>query len=421
MRVLQKNCLLPNKNIQSKAILLFVLFWFNGHSQLVNYINNGGFEELVTNTATPNFPAPKYWGAADSSKAFAEVLSKTFAPVKVPLSGYTYQWPRHGNNDIISKFFCTSCPNTKRTYPRNRLKQTLKPNTEYCFSMYINLSNQSTHAIDAIGVYFGDGSIDTITQCNKPITYLTPHVENTLNNILSDTLRWVLFQGQFTSNGTEKYAMIGNYRSDLNTNTVLVNPTNSPAVWADYLIDDVSLIELNLPASAGNDTIIFAGDSLFLGSKPDVGINEACVWYKLTSSTTTIPIDTIAGFWAKPVVTTTYVLKQEICGLVKWDTVTIYMDAVGMEKLKIITEELKLFPVPAKYELQLSIHNTELIKEFHSLSIYNNLGLLIREEETKFQNGSFKINTADLPSGVYSLQLKSNSNETVSKRFVISR
>ena len=105
----------------------------------------------------------------------------------------------------------------------------------------------------------------------------------------------------------------------------------------------------------------------------------------------------------------------------KWDTVVIHINPVGIEKLKIIIEELKLFPLPAKDQIQLSIFNQELLKGFHSISIYNNLGLLIREEEVKFQNGSFKIITEALPNGVYSLQLKSSSNETVSKRFVISQ
>jgi hypothetical protein len=98
------------------------------------------------------------------------------------------------------------------------------------------------------------------------------------------------------------------------------------------------------------------------------------------------------------------------------------MNLVGLEKLKSLTEELKIFPIPAKDELKLNIQNLELIKEFHFLSIYNNLGLLIRQdEEMKFENGSFKINTIDLPSGVYSLKLKNSSNETLSRQFIIMR
>jgi hypothetical protein len=422
MKLLLKNSLLRNKNLYFRVVV-FILFLIsqNIFSQSVNYIHNGSFEEATTHTSTPYFPWPKYWGAADSSKAFGELLSRVLPNYKVPNSSYTYQWPRHGNNHLISTFFSTSTSGNIRGYPRNRLKQTLKANTTYCFSMFVNLSNQSTHAIDAIGVCFSDGSIDTISQCNKIITYLMPQVENPINSVISDTLRWILIQGQFTANGTEKYAMIGNFKNDSNTDTVLVNPSNLPSRFSVYLIDDVSLIESNLPAFAGVDTSIFWGDSVYLGRESDIGIDEACVWYKLMSPTASVVIDTIAGIWVKPIVTTTYILRQEICGSIKWDTVTIYVDAVGIEKLKIINEELKLFPVPAKDELKLSIQKTELIKDFNLISIFNNVGLLIREEELKFENGSLKIKTEDLPNGVYSLQLKSSSNETVSKRFVISR
>ncbi len=97
------------------------------------------------------------------------------------------------------------------------------------------------------------------------------------------------------------------------------------------------------------------------------------------------------------------------------------MNPVGIEKLQLIYNAFKLFPIPAKDELQLSIQNTDLLKDFPSIFIFNNLGLIIREEELKFENGYSKIRTEDLPNGVYSLQLKSSSNETVSKRFVISR
>jgi hypothetical protein len=282
------------------------------HSQIINYINNGSFEDVLTNTNTPTSYSAKYWGGIDSSKYYGVILSQVTVPVKVPLYGTNYQWPQHGFNFLGTTFFSDK-QNNNRGYPRNRLKQTLQPGKEYCFSMYVNLANNSVHAIDAIGVYFGNSSIDTISQCNKPITYLTPQVQNPINNIIADTLNWILIQGQFTANGTEKYALIGNFRTNTNTSTIIANSTYSPAVFADYLIDYVSLIELDLPAFAGHDTVVFAGDSVFLGREPDVGIDEACTWFKLPGTT---PIDTIAGFWIKPNETSTYVVRQEICGLV---------------------------------------------------------------------------------------------------------
>jgi len=402
--------------------MILLTLYFKGNSQIINYINNGGFEEVITNTSTPLFYSAKYWGATDSVKAYGELLSKITFPIKVPLCNYTYQWPRHGSNHLISLQYCPTCSFNKRGYPRNRLKHNLKAGEIYCVTIHVNLSNQSTYGIDAIGAYFGDGSLDTITQCSIPITYLTPQIANPVNNIITDTLNWITIKGTFTATGAEKYMLIGNFKSDANTNKALANPTNLPAFAADYLIDDVSCIELNLPAFAGRDTSIFAGHSVFLGRQPDVGIDEACKWYKLPTiiTPTTPAIDTVAGFWVSPITTSTYVVRQEICGLVKWDTVVVYMDAVGIEKFNLLKNDLRLFPNPAQDILQMQF-TVDVENEFKTISIYNKLGQLLQEEDLIFKNKTASVKTDDLENGVYFLKLHGTNSQTVSKRFVINR
>jgi hypothetical protein len=413
MRKLLKSYLLLNK-INKYLVLIFI--WPNlFQAQIANYISNGGFEV--------NPPAASNWRSIDSASYFGSILCEVIPPYNVPLNSYGYQWPKSGHNYLISTFFLYS-GGVNRGNPLNRLKGTLKTGTTYCVKFYCNITNASSYGIDGIGAYFGNEQLDTITHCTQALTYISPQVQNITGNVITDTLSWVPITGTFVANGTEKYIVLGNFKSNASTDTVLINPTNLPVLFCDVLMDDVSCIDINLYAFAGRDTSIIPGDSIFIGREPDIGIDEACMWYKLPTiiTPTTPALDTVAGFWIKPVTSCTYIVRQQLwCSGVKWDTVVIHMNPVGIEKLKILTEELKLFPVPAKDELQLSIHNTELIKEFHSFSIYNNLGLLIREEETKFENGYIKINTSDLPSGLYSLQLKSSSNETISKRFVISR
>lgn len=133
-------------------------------------------------------------------------------------------------------------------------------------------------------------------------------------------------------------------------------------------------------------------------------------------------MDTIAGLWVKPVITTTYVVRQQLwCSGVKWDTVVVYIKTVGLEKLKLLSEELKVYPIPARDFLELKIVNYELFQEFTSVSIFNNLGQLIREEEISFEQRLVKIKTESLPPGIYSLQLSNKSTESLNKRFVISR
>src|SRR5690606_19202302 len=136
--------------------------------------------------------------------------------------------------------------------------------------------------------------------------------------------------GTFVAQGNEKYALLGNFLADNAVTTTSIGGPFYPSKWTDVCIDDVSCIELNLPAFAGPDTTFIPGDSLFLGREPDVGIDEACIWYKMPGTT---PIDTVAGFWIKPTEACTYVVRQEICGLVKWDTVRITLNTVGIKSL----------------------------------------------------------------------------------------
>jgi hypothetical protein len=395
---------------------LFVLFMKNMNAQIINYVNNPSFETSLPTATLNGFEAAEFWGPIDTSSISYILFGKP--PIgAAPYVSYGFQYPKTGDNFIYSQFYCNTCI---RGYPRNRLKQSLKPNQSYCAKYYVVNTNNNRVAIDSYGIFFGDSTIDTITKCNVPIEYLNPQVQNLNGNIIIDTLNWIPITGTFVANGTEKYLILGNFKSNAATNTLLLN-TPLTIMSNDIYLDDVSLIELNLPAFAGRDTSVIPGDSIFIGREPDIGIDEACVWYKWPNMTTAI--DTVAGFWIKPVTSCTYMVRQQLwcTNSPKWDTVVIHMNPVDIKKLQLIYDAFKLFPIPAKDELQLSIQNTDLLKDFQSIFIFNNLGLLIREEELKFENGFLKIKTEDLPNGVYSLQLKSSSNETVSKRFVISR
>ena len=307
-----------------------------------------------------------------------------------------------------------------RGYPRNELKQNLISGKVYCVKLYYSITNQSTHGINSFGIYFGGTNLDTIKICDKAITYLTPQIQNPPTNFLTDTLNWVAFTGTFTADGTEKYMVLGNFKSDNATDTVLINPTNLPTIANEILYDDVSCIEVNLPAYAGPDKSITPGDSIYIGRENDFAVDKGCIWYKLPNMTT--PIDTISGLWVKPTVTTTYVVRQELdCSSTKWDTVVVHMNLVGLEKQKFLTEELKIYPIPAQDFLELKISNIELFKEFNSITISNNLGQVISEEEIDFNEKTVKINTVSLQSGIYFITIRNTTHQALTKKLVIAR
>lgn len=397
------------RNFRSIIGISAICFSFLSKGQAIaNHVNNGSFEDYYFNLQ----PFPYYWNAIDSGKYCGELL----IPLnKVPLSSYTYQWPYHGKNHFITSPYSINV-NNNRGYPRNRLKTTLKAGYTYCATMYVNLSDQSTHGIDALGIYFGDNSLDTIKKCNDPITYLTPQIQNPVNNILTDTMNWVPITGTFVANGTERFMLIGNFKSNPNTNTVLSNTTNLPANWADYLIDAISVIEVDLPAYAGPDVSTAPGHSVYVGRELDFAIDPGCVWFKLPDMT---PIDTASGMWVQPTVTTTYVVRQRLdCSAEKWDTVIVHMDLVGIERLKFLKEELQLYPVPARDYIDLNSSDRTLLRDIKTAEVYNNLGQKLREET--FTDERFRIQIEDLPPGSYSLYIKNYNGAGFNKRFVVA-
>lgn len=404
---------------KSKPFLQFTFLFLcyqNNSQTIANYVSNGGFEQKY-NCSTPYLNTAKYWRSIDSTIGGAVFCDLCIS--NVPNSGFSYQWPRAGQGYALGSVLCQTpqCnPTSTRNYYRNRLKANLLPGKTYCVKLWANLSNPSTYAISNIGFFFVDNSIDTITKIAIPLTYINPQVENPVSNIITDTLNWTLVTGTFVANGTEKNCVIGNFRSDAATTKTLVNSTNLPYITSTILIDDVSCIPLDLPAFAGPDIFGIPNNTVYIGRQRDVGIDEACLWYNLTNTTT--PIANAAGITVTVATTTqSYMVKQDICGVIKYDTVVVYASAVGNVELEILNDKLTVFPNPAN-----EILNVEILKELkikdYKLEIVNVLGQLVREEELKETN--VRLNIEELKEGIYFLKISTEVG-VLSRKIVIER
>ena len=309
---------------------------------------------------------------------------------------------------IVSTFYCdqSTCASTTRGYPRNRLKASLKNDVTYCARYFVVNRNASPIGISDYGMLFAGNEIDTITQCRIPLPYLSPQITFT-GGIISDTLYWTAISGTFTALGSEKYMVLGNFLSNANTQTAVINSSSLPQLYCDPYIDDVSLIEMELPAFAGNDTNIVVGDSAFIGREPDVGIDYACQWYQLPNDT--VPIDTVAGLWVKPTTKTTYVVKQQLwCSGVKWDTVTIHFNTVSTAEERF--RNVKLSPNPNGGMLMLSgLPDHETIR----LTVTDVSGRVIRS--ATFECAGSYTTELELPDGIYLLRIGCGSASTVRK------
>ncbi len=163
-----------------------------------------------------------------------------------------------------------------------------------------------------------------------------PQITNYENPIITDTLNWIKVSGVFKATGGEQYLTLGNFKYDNETNYRIVQ--NSTVTKAGYYIDDVSVIPLdsfNLKADAGKDSLINAGDSVFIGSYTN-GIDTL----KWVNQNTNFAIDsTRPGFWVKPTSNTCYILTQTVNNFTSSDTVCIRVRPLPLTFL-----EFSIFP-----------------------------------------------------------------------------
>ncbi|MFN7912949.1 MAG: T9SS type A sorting domain-containing protein [Bacteroidota bacterium] len=403
-----------------KLCFLFLIVSISNGQTIANYIGNGSFEELYDCNLPVMFQKLKYWRTMDSA-SYGNCLVASPCFSNVPSTFFGFQTPKSGFNFALYDAICMPCPmNNNRGYIRNRLKSKLIFGKTYCVKFYICIPEGSSASIDSHGVYFGDNTLDTITKFKIPLTYLNPQIQNPAGNIIGDTLNWVPITGTFVANGTEKFCVIGNFKSDAATNfTMQVKnathniqyPPCGTCTTSVAYIDDVSCIPIDLPAYAGPDVFGIPGNTVYIGRPQDVGIDEACTWYNITNTTT--PIANAAGITVTVGVSSqTYIVKQDICGNIKYDTVAVYASAVGNKELQIADYKLQIYPNPAKDLLYVEVSHAST-----PLSVTNALGQLIIEEEL-VQNKK-EIDISKLPNGVYFLKVKNKNGIEINRKFII--
>ncbi len=412
----------------SKYVIVLTIFLSLNFSkaQIANYINNGSFEQKYNCNFPYKIGQIKFWRSIDSSSITngGSMFSTCSPLMNIPFDGARYQYPRTGNTYILCGYYCpppNCAANFNRGYQRNRLKSNLIAGKTYCVKFYINVANPSSLGIGGIGAYFGDDNLDTITKCNIPLTYINPQVKMPLGSFVTDTLGWTLVTGTFVATGIEKHCLIGNFNSDVNTPTVVINPSSLPTIFCDVGIDDVSCIPTDLPAYAGADIWGIPSTTVYIGRQRDVGIDEACTWYNMSNTVT--PIANAAGLTLTVALSTqTYLVKQDICGIIKYDTVVVFASGLGNAELQYFKDQVKVYPQPAKDKVTIELVANDIADNYTFVVLYNALGQAIRKEELEFTKNTIKqVDISDLPSGYYTLRLHTTKGYVINEVLVIGR
>ena len=344
--------------------------------------------------------------SADYFNACVNADSSATVIYDVPTNAFGYQYAKTGNAYAGIEVFSFY---NYREYAQAQLLQQLDSNKHYCVSFSFSLSDSSTWAVDKMGAYLSADTLNPEPSQQLPgppwsiFTHYNPQLEYTA--MMGDRTNWYTISGTVQAVGNEKYITIGNFRDDVQTDTlrVLTRPSD---IYSYYYIDDISVEEI-INAKAGSNSSFVLGDSVQLGNNPTE--NASYSW----SPTTGLSNPNIANPKASPTSTTTYVVTKTQCSSVTTDTVTITLSAVGINETSM--SKTKVFPNPADNLIQIDL------KEFsdYSFELSNSIGQVVYKRVVKSKQEN--INTSQLAKGLYFLKIQNvTTNATFYDKIVIS-
>ena len=409
------------KSTKKYILFIFCLLYIAYSHAQTNLVMNPSFEQFKH--------CPNDWNEADSAKYWDWInpacnntahyngrgeLYTSSCPLVPTYSIYynvpynietTYQKARTGNSYIgLTSIYSVppSVNNDIRDYLKGQLSSILQAGKNYCLTFYYNASNRIEYATNQFGAYVDDGSIANYS-CLGSIP-VSPQAQNNPTVFMTDTMNWVKIQGMFTAIGNENTITLGNFVDSATIQFKLVNaPSGNAAPY--YLIDDISLVPVDLAVYAGTDTTLTKGDSTYIGRPFEIGLNDDCIWY-----VNNIAIDTAAGLWVKPITTTSYVLEQNICGTISYDTVKVIVKPTGIERFS-NTTKLSIYPNPAKDMITVSS-----TMEITTLTIKDVLGNMIKQQRTGVKIANVDIN--GLSEGIYFIEVVIEGNSFIQKFIV---
>jgi gliding motility-associated-like protein len=236
--------------------LFFILFCCEAKTQ-TEYITNGSFEQIDScygNYAPIGLDVFEWSGCkawSNPIKSSSDLWCENpklglVTPPFIPSAGY--QIPRTGNNFAGMHIGYTGYANY-REYVQNKLSQTLKINKNYTIVFYLSKGVMPC-TTNQFGVKFFN------TKHNDATTYwltnLTPDAINDENNFITDTLGWQKLSMQYKANGTENYIIIGCFTD---SSKVSISSDCDTTGYGNFIpgvgyffIDDVSIIEIEMPA-----------------------------------------------------------------------------------------------------------------------------------------------------------------------------
>jgi Secretion system C-terminal sorting domain len=340
--------------------------------------------------------------------------------LKLP-NGLLKQFPKNGNNAIFFQNYVD-----RKTYYvtyifksiiKAKLTQKLTAGKTYCATMYVTADEHlDRYYTNGMSMYFDNGQLDTMLTIHKDssatFSSVTPQVQCSF--IINDTLNWMKIQGTFVANGSEEYITIMNPIPDSMLQKQTPIPGDTMCLPSQYvLLDDVSLIPIDLNNWL-HDTFCAVGDSVWVGL--DWRDYSDGIWYSSNGEM----IDTTNGFWYKPTAPVTkFIQGVEVCGIMKYDTMNVYMYPLSTKELKGSNAnfEVQLFPNPTHEGVSIKTNLTA--DGLLNIIIKNSLGQQVLTNKI-LTIGKVGYQGLSLPTGVYFITISNSNNEQVTQKLIIN-
>lgn len=417
-----------------KTLILFLCLICAGASapaQITNYVKNPSFEAYSTCPDEINqIVRAKYWSCAVDTEGipwFAPELyhscSGVSMPVRcaVPNNTVGYQYPHLGNAYLGAHFYYDKTPpppaglsTNWRDYAQGHLHQPLVAGKSYCISFWLVLAETSGYAHNSIGAYLDNGDINKRSPAGDMITDVVPQYAT--STIVKDTQNWVKVEGSFVATGKETHITLGNFAKQTDVDTAKEYYFRTLAQYSYYLIDDVSVVPLDLKAEAGADRWVEQSKTVAIGRVGDTTAEALdCKWYHKGKLVDSGAIIQVAAHTVKYAVDT-YVVVQTVCGMQSRDTVLVRTVGLDISEMN-FENAYSIYPNPSNGNILISCF--VIPKESITAKVYDLLGRIVDQQTLNFNNkeATLKLN---IPSGSYILELKDEAGNVQRERIVVN-
>ena len=226
-----------------RKAFLFLLLFASVYTRAQNLVPNPSFETKVS--CPDNFnqlELAQHWfsastGTPDYFNSCFFDNTHTWNGMDVPQNVEGYQNAKSGNAYVGLIVYSLGYYNY-REYIECKLNSPLQKGLKYYVSFFTSLSDSSNQSSSDLGISF---SVDSINLNSDTDISTIPKIVNSQNNFITDKNNWTKISRSFIADSAYQYILIGNFKDDLNIDTISVFGGGFINYYFDtyYYLDDV--------------------------------------------------------------------------------------------------------------------------------------------------------------------------------------